>query len=198
MLEFCLTRIFSMMMWYHFAFFTISVALFGFAASGLGCLASILVLDYFGGPGSMAFVGILAAIAGVFFLSQESSVRGRNPMVGLAVLAAVLAFTNDKTRLLDLKYYHGETQKDVVYEDWNSFSRVAVRDGFAADSLLIEIDAASITFAARWDGDRDHIQDVAEDLISMQYAFLERPKILAIGSGGSTDLLAGLAAGLRT
>ena len=37
-------------------------------------------------------------------------------------------------------------------------------EGFAADSLLIEIDAASNTFAAKWDGDRAHIRDVTEDL----------------------------------
>ena len=35
MLEVALTRILSVVMWYHFAFFTISVALFGLAASGL-------------------------------------------------------------------------------------------------------------------------------------------------------------------
>src|SRR5262245_44569584 len=34
MLEVTLTRIFSVVMWYHFAFFAISVALFGLAASG--------------------------------------------------------------------------------------------------------------------------------------------------------------------
>ncbi len=34
MLEVSLTRIFSVVMWYHFAFLTISVALFGFALSG--------------------------------------------------------------------------------------------------------------------------------------------------------------------
>lgn len=304
MLEICLTRVFSVMMWYHFAFFTISVALFGFAAAGLtvhlkpktftaeralrqaglfaallaiaapvcfsllalnpkqgaltgsltmlgelnagltilafigvivlfvtavlpfyfggmilsivfrhfgdkasrlyfwdlvggglGCLASILVLDWFGGPGSMAFVSVLAAIAGVLFLSGEAPARQRNLMGVLVVVAALLALTNNQTRILDLKYYRGQVQDDVVFEDWNSFSRVAVRDGFAADSLLIEIDAASNTFAARWDGDRAHIRDVAEDLISLQYVFLEHPKILAIGSGGGTDLLAGLAAG---
>jgi len=35
MLEVSLTRILSVVMWYHFAFFAISVALFGLAASGL-------------------------------------------------------------------------------------------------------------------------------------------------------------------
>lgn len=303
MLEICLTRIFSVMMWYHFAFFTISVALFGFAASGLtvhlkpktftaeraprqaalfsallaiaaplcfsllawnprqgsltgsltllgelntgytilafigvlflfltavapfyfggmvisilfrhfgdrasrlyffdlvggglGCLASILVLDHFGGPGAMAFVSLLAAIAGLLYLSGAAA-RQRALMGVLVVVAATLALTNNQTRLLDLKYYRGEQQTDVVFEDWNSFSRVAVRDGFAADSLLIEIDAASNTFAAKWDGDRAHIRDVTEDLISLQYSVLDSPKILVIGAGGGTDLLAGLAAG---
>src|SRR5262245_28222501 len=35
MLEVSLTRILSVIMWYHFAFFAISVALFGLAAGGL-------------------------------------------------------------------------------------------------------------------------------------------------------------------
>src|SRR4030095_16103517 len=35
MLEVALTRVFSVIMWYHFAFFAISVALFGLAAGSL-------------------------------------------------------------------------------------------------------------------------------------------------------------------
>ena len=119
-------------------------------------------------------------------------------MGALVVLALALGLTNNRTRLLELKYYRGQVQKDVVYEDWNNFSRVAVREGCAVDSLLIEIDAASNTYVAHWDGDRGRIRNVAEDLISLQYAVLDRPKVLVIGAGGGTDLLAALAAGSGT
>lgn len=304
MLEVSLTRIFSVVMWYHFAFFTISVALFGFAASGLtvhmiprlfrleraltaaylaalalaigvpicfklfainpgqhlitgvfvqvtesglrlidilrvaalflsavvpfyigglviavvfrfygtrasrlyfydllggglGCLATVPVLDLVGGPGAMAVVGVLAA-AGAFCFALASDQRPRQILASVVgLIAAALAVTNATTGWLDLKYYRGVEQHDVIYQDWNSFSRVAVREWDYPDSLLIEIDAASNTIVTRWDGDLAGMAHLRHDLIATQYALLEEPKVLIIGSGGGVDILTALLAGSR-
>jgi len=305
MLQVALTRILSVVMWYHFAFFTISVALFGIAASGLavylmprvfradralaqawlaalalavsvpvcfalfaanpaqayltgflqktaasglslvtlaqvaflylsavipfflgglvgavifrhhgaassrlyasdligaglGCLATVPLLDLVGGPTTMAAVALLGAAAAVAFAAALRD-RRRLAVAGLAVIAAGgLLALNPTTGWLGLKYFRGRPEVDVRYEKWNSFSRVAVRGMGTADSLLVEIDAASNTVMARWDGDPARLAPLADGLIAVQYVLLPAPDVFVIGSGGGVDLLTAVAVGARS
>jgi predicted membrane-bound spermidine synthase len=307
MLEVALTRILSVVMWYHFAFFTISVALFGLSASGLvvyliprrfrseralpqawmaaaalaiavplcfalfaanpaqafltgflrragesglglgtiaqvgvlylsavipfflggmvgsilfrhfgeassrlyawdligaglGCLATIPILDWVGGPSAMAAVALLAAV-GAAVLGLASGDRRRAAIGGLiAIAAAFLLALNPTTHWLHLKYFRGREEPDVVFEKWNSFSRVAVRETPSGthDSLLIEIDSASNTMISRWDGRVESLAPLRNSLIGVQYALLEKPAVFVIGSGGGVDLLTAVANGARS
>jgi len=300
MLEVALTRILSVVMWYHFAFFTISVALFGLAASGLtvyllprrfrpesamgqaavaalalaaavpacfvmfaanpaqafltgflqragehglglgtiaevvllylsavipfflggmvgavvfrhhgesssalyfwdlvgaglGCLATVPLLDLVGGPTAMAGVSLLAAVSAGLFSSAARAPRLRAVAL-LAVLAAMaLLALNPSQGWLKLRYYRGREENDVKFERWNSFSRVAVRDLGTPDSMLIEIDAASNTVMARWDGDKTRLEPLKDGLIAVQYALEHHPDVFVIGSGGGVDLLTAVA-----
>jgi hypothetical protein len=301
MLEVSLTRVFSVVMWYHFAFFTISVALCGFAASGLtvhllprlfradraaatafaaalgfavavplcfklftinssqtlltgllfraresglnvtdylsvaalyvtavlpfyiggiaiavlfrhfgdqasrmyfydlvgaglGCLATVPILNWVGGPGAMIMVALLAALGCLSFGLAAGHRRRAGAAVAATAVAGLALFTGP-SNWLGLKYYHGSRETDIDYERWNSFSRVAVRQMAAADSLLIEIDAASNTFITHWDGDPRTVAALRNDLIAAQYALLDAPKVLSIGSGGGVDILAALVCG---
>jgi len=307
MLEVALTRILSVVMWYHFAFFTISVALFGLSASGLvvyliprrfrseralpqawmaaaalaiavplcfalfaanpaqafltgflrragesglgfgtivqvgalylsavipfflggmvgsilfrhfgeassrlyawdligaglGCLATIPILDRVGGPSAMAAVALLAAL-GAAVLGLASGDRRRAAIGGLiAIAAATLLALNPATHWLHLKYFRGREEPDVVFEKWNSFSRVAVRETPSGthDSLLIEIDSASNTMISRWDGRVESLAPLRNSLIGVQYALLEKPDVFVIGSDGGVDLLTAVANGARS
>ena len=164
--------------------------------AGLGCLATVPVLNWIGGPGAMVMVTVLALVGSLFFGLAVAN-RRRIVMAGvLAVLAFGALFTNP-SNWMGLKYYRGEKETNIDYERWNSFSRVAVERPADTDSLLIEIDAASNTFITHWDGDFDRIDYIRHDLIAAQYALLEEPKVLAIGSGGGADILAALMAGSR-
>lgn len=302
MLEVSLTRIFSVVMWYHFAFFSISVALFGFAAAGLtlhllpklfrrerassmafaaalifalavpicfklftinssqklltgllfhargvgglgvmdylgvaalylsavlpfyiggiviailfrhygdqasriyffdlvgaglGCLATVPILNWIGGPGAMAMVAVLALLGCICFGLATADRKRVVFATVLAVLAFAALFTNPSS-WMGLKYYRGAVETDIDFEQWNSFSRVAVEKQATPDSLLIEIDAASNTFITRWDGDPAQVAYLHEDLIAAQYTLLEKPKVLAIGSGGGADILTALISG---
>lgn len=307
MLEVALTRILSVVMWYHFAFFTISVALFGLAASGLvvyllprafradralpqawaaalllaiavplcfalfaanpaqafltgflqragesglgfgtiaqvgalylsavipffigglvgsilfrhfgaassrlyawdligaglGCLATVPILDRVGGPSAMAAVALLAAL-GAAVLGAAGGDRRRAAIGGMVALAAAaLLALNPSTHWLHLKYFRGREEPDVVYEKWNSFSRVAVREmpSGTHDSLLIEIDSASNTMISRWDGRPESIAPLRRGLIAVQYTLLEKPDVFVIGSGGGVDLLTAVASGAKS
>jgi hypothetical protein len=305
MLEVALTRILSVVMWYHFAFFTISVALFGLAASGLtvyllprrfragsalgqaslaalalavavpvcfalfaaiptqavlkgflehagsrglsvgpvlgvaavylsavvpfflgglvgavvfrhhgaassrlyfwdlvgaglGCLATVPLLDLVGGSTSMAAVALLAAISAALFATVAGTPRRRVVALLAACAALALLVLNPSQGWLKLKYFRGHVEHDVLYEKWNSFSRVAVRDLGTPDSLLIEIDAASNTVISRWDGDAGRLAPFKDGLIAVQYVLQRQPRVFVIGSGGGVDLLTAVANGARS
>jgi spermidine synthase len=300
MLEISLTRIFSVIMWYHFAFFTISVAMFGLATSGLvvfsfpkfftkeralwqtyaavvafavavpacfalftanpaqvfvtgflekakaggflsviavlelaalylsavipfficglviaillrhyghmagqlyfwdlagagiGCIATILVLDIFGGPGSMWAVAVLAALAAATFAASIPSGERRVAALLLAALFGGLLFTNSIFGWLQIHYTRSPADREIVQERWNSFSRVSVERFESQDSLLIAIDAASNTMISGWNGDAAELEKYRYGLIATQYAVMDQPSVLIIGSGGGIDILTAL------
>ncbi|HUK64596.1 MAG TPA: hypothetical protein VLV15_14735, partial [Dongiaceae bacterium] len=305
MLEVALTRILSVVMWYHFAFFTISVALFGLAASGLtvylwprrfraesalaqaalaalvlavavpvcfalfaanpaqafvtgilqragstglgvgtvaqvaalylsavvpffigglvgaivfrhhgdassglyfwdllgaglGCLATVPLLDAVGGPSVMAGVSLLAAISAALF--AVAARRSRRVLIAVLVAlgAVALLALNPSHGWLHLRYFRGREENDIRYEKWNSFSRVAVRDLGTPDSLLIEIDAASNTVISRWNGDPARLAPLRDGLIAVAYTVERRPDVFVIGSGGGVDVLTAVAAEARS
>jgi len=166
--------------------------------AGLGCAATIPILDQVGGPGAMAAVSALAALAAACFGAAGGD-RRRVVLAGLiAVAAGTVAATNPETGLLKLRYFRGRAEPDLLLERWNSFSRVGVRDTGSPDSLLIEIDSASNTIASRWDGRPESLTPLLDGLIAVQYALVERPRVLVIGSGGGVDLLTAVAAGARS
>lgn len=91
-LELSLTRIFSVVFYYHFAFLAISIALFGLGAGGV---FSYVVAGWrgalFGKLGSVAAVnGLLVTLSLVFILSRESDPS--NATLALVYFASALPF----------------------------------------------------------------------------------------------------------
>ncbi len=166
--------------------------------AGLGCLATIPVLNAVGGPGAMLVVAILAAVAATL-LGLASGDRRRAAVGGVLVVAAgLLLAASPGASWLKLKYFRGREETGVQFERWNSFSRVAVRETSSPDSLLIEIDAASNTIISRWDGRPESIAHLRDDLIALPYVLRENPSVFVIGSGGGVDLLTAVAWGARS
>jgi spermidine synthase len=163
--------------------------------AGLGCLAAVPALDLFGGPGAIVLAAGLAGIGAVCFAAAGS--RPRQVLVGAAIAAAALAlvFADSQHHWLRLRYSRGRPQTGVEYEKWNSFSRVTVRNYGEPDTLLLEIDAASNTLIARWNGQPTSLAPLRDRLIAVQYALEPHPRVFVIGSGGGVDLLTAVAAG---
>ena len=165
--------------------------------AGLGCLATVPVLDLVGGPGAMAAVSVLAAVAGLLF-ALAGRHAGRAVIAGALALAATFVLaTNSSTHLLHLHYSRGRALAGVQVERWNSFSRVTVRDFGTPDTLLLEIDAASNTLISRWDGRLASLSSLGDNLIAVQYTLVEQPVVFVIGSGGGIDLLTAISQGAR-
>src|SRR6266487_1863660 len=101
MTELALTRIFSVTMYYHFAFMAISIALFGLSASGVYVFlmrdrwrgmatedllrAHVPALNLLGAPGAIVAAAVLGAIAAVSFGGTP-----RRVLVRIAVLLAAV------------------------------------------------------------------------------------------------------------
>lgn len=171
---------------------------FDLVGAGLGCLVTVPLLDTVGGPSAMAAVSVLAGLSAMAF-AAAAGLRARVVAAALAVIAAAgLLALNPSTGWLHLRYYRGREQDDVLFERWNSFSRVAVRDTGTPDSLLIEIDAASNTMISQWNGDPAALAPLRHGLIAVQYVLVPHPRVFVIGSGGGVDLLTAVAVGARS
>ncbi|MFH1844639.1 MAG: hypothetical protein ABIF77_15670 [bacterium] len=180
----------------HFGDQASRIYFFDLVGAGLGCLATVPVLNWIGGPGAMVMVAVIALLGCLCFGLSTGNRRQICIASVLAVIAFAALFANPSS-WMGLKYYRGAEETNIDYEKWNSFSRVAVEKLATSDSLLIEIDAASNTFVTHWDGDPASIAYLHHDLIAAQYALLEQPKVLAIGSGGGADILTALISGSR-
>lgn len=161
--------------------------------AGLGCLATVPLLDTVGGPTAMAGVSLLAAVSAAVFSTAARAPRLRVVAVFGVLAALALLALNPSQGWMKLRYYRGREENDVKFEQWNSFSRVAVRDLGTPDSMLIEIDAASNTVISRWNGDPARLAPLKDGLIGVQYVVERQPDVFVIGSGGGVDLLTAIA-----
>ena len=181
----------------HFGAWAGRLYFYDLVGAGLGCLAAVPALDAIGGPGAMVLAAALAGFGAACF-----GAAGRRGLLvaagcGLAVLAVSLVAVDPHTHWLRLHYSRGRAQTGLEFEKWNSFSRVTVRNFGEPDTLLLEIDAASNTLIARWDGRTESLAHLRDNLIAVQYALTDRPRVFVIGSGGGVDLLTAVAAGAR-
>src|SRR5881392_2303806 len=89
-LELTLTRIYSVVFYYHFAFLAISVALFGLGAGGV---FSYLVIPWKGGLyqklGRLAALTSLSVVASLIFLLSQRSAPGNWMLLAIYFFSAM-------------------------------------------------------------------------------------------------------------
>src|SRR5207302_421230 len=140
LLELALTRLFSVVLFYHFAFLAISLALLGLGAGAVfACLRREWLLRW---P-TRKVAAVAMALASVVWSYNRSCSRAG---AGIAVLLLILIAVNSRHPLFDIVYAKGN-RRDAVgleYARSNAISRVEVdrgRDG----SRYIVIDADAST-----------------------------------------------------
>ena len=185
-----------------------SADLLGAAA---GCLALIPLLDRLGAPGVVLTAAGLALGAAVCFAPP-----GRRAYVATAVVAlfslpaAVQASGAAPFDVVDTKGHEGDR---ILFDKWNSFSRVAVYDrdhgdwslsprftGARGDSLFMDIDSAASTPILKGTGNPSDAAYLRYELTAIGYHLVERPEgfsTLVIGPGGGRDLFSALVFGSR-
>jgi spermidine synthase len=170
------------------------VYFFDLLGAAAGCLLLVPFLNYFGGTNTVILVAVLFATAGAIWHSMAGSVKLRAVSVALALGLFGLVFYNGTNGLLTIRYAKGQMLKHEEFVQWNSFSRIAVRD----DSIFIDADAstgiASFDFAHLTAHER---HDLLEQGPALPYALRPGARTLIIGPGGGWDIARALASGSR-
>jgi hypothetical protein len=185
-----------------------SADLLGAAA---GCLALIPLLDRLGAPGVVLTAAGLALGAAVCFAPAASRGRMTTAVIVLFSLPAAAQATGAAPfDVVDTKGHEGDR---ILFNKWNSFSRVAVYDrnhgdwslsprfkGLRGDSLFMDIDSAASTPILKGTGNPGDAAYLRYELTAFAYHLVERPggfTSLVIGPGGGRDLLSALVFGAQ-
>ena len=155
--------------------------------AGLAALAAGLLLGLLGGPNLVLVVAALAA--GGAWLLDGSRTRGA---VGLGVAVGLLLF-NLAWPLFAVTSVKAVKAERVVFEKWNTFSRVTV-EKMKGGTYDIRIDSGARTRIAS--ADEIPTRNWKGDIAALaHHAFDGDHSVLIIGSGGGPDIVNALAAG---
>jgi predicted membrane-bound spermidine synthase len=170
------------------------VYFFDLLGASAGCLLLVPFLNYLGGINTVVCVAVLFAAAGAIWHSMAGSVTLRAASVALALGFVAFMFYNGANNAIAIRYAKGQKLKKEEFVQWNSFSRIAVRD------YSIFIDADASTGIAGFDF--EHLtarerHELLEQGPALPYAVRPGAKALIIGPGGGWDVARALASGSR-
>lgn len=172
------------------------------AALGAGLVIPLLGL--FGGHQTLLVAACIAAGGAILFARAQQ--ERRLVIRGAAALAACLAtwVVAASTDVFQIRYSKNQEEKNVLYEKWNSFSRVAVletelrRGGWnlspkappgGIDQRKIMIDGGAMTPLLAFKGDYEALELLRYDVSSLGYQIRPQKKVVIIGAGGGRDIL---------
>jgi hypothetical protein len=162
----------------------------------LACLAVVPLLNLLGGPNTVLFAGVMAALAAAVWAADGR--RRRSSLRMAAVIAGLIAL-NYSGRILDVVYAKGKVRDKawVEFARWNAISRVEVDRQGDAKAVVIDADASTFIMSADpaiWQNPawREKQLSVAPALPNVL-----RPNgdYAIIGPGGGPDVLRALVAG---
>lgn len=176
--------------------------------AGTGCLAVIALLNLLGGVTAIlaiAAVGLLAALA---FRPPTAS---RAPIWILLLLLTLAGGANLLNGYADIHFARGRYEPNLLWSDWNSFSRVAAYPsggeeqerawglsrayrGAIPEQIGMVVDDTGYTTLYRWEGEKT-LDFFRHNVIALPYRLKQSPEALIIGPGGGKDVLAALSMG---
>ena len=162
----------------------------------MACLGVVPLLNWLGGPNTVLFAAVMAAIAGAAWAANTNV---RKLTLSLAAALLLLIAANYSGRLIDVVYAKGMFRdKDwVEFARWNAISRVEVDRQGGAKAVVIDADASTYIMNAdpnKWEG-----TEWQKNLMSAPPALANilRPHgdYAIIGPGGGVDVLRAVANG---
>lgn len=172
------------------------------AGAAFGCLGVVLLLQYLGGINTVAVISLFPAVGGIILLRRRKR--------GYFLLSLVVFFGMILLVSLNLSYEFlmmnfsvaGEPHKtllkiikenkgDIIYTEWNAFSRVDVVKYHQEDDVrTIFVDGGAATDMVEFSGDFTRIKNrLKQDIGFFPYYFTQPENTLIIGPGGGKDVL---------
>lgn len=85
----------------------------------------------------------------------------------------------------------------IVQTGWNAYSRIDCVEGLPDSFARLYIDSDAWTGIRGWDGDLDHVKDMAGSYRALPFKLTPNAETLIIGPGGGPDVVAALASGSK-
>src|SRR5437762_5414392 len=187
--------------------------LYGADLSGgaLACLGVVPLLNWLGGPNTILFAALAAALGALIWSAVGCPMQARlwlgwgfsavlrKLAGGLITALLILLAANHSGRLFDVIYAKGllRDRSWVEFARWNAISRVEVDRQGTAKAIVIDADAS--TYIMNADPNRWHGTDWEKNLMSAPPALVNvlRPHgdYAIIGPGGGVDVLRAVANG---
>ncbi len=162
----------------------------------LACLGVVPLLNWLGGPNTVLFAGVMAAVAGA---AWAASLNLRKLALGIVAALLLVIAANYSGRLIDVVYAKGMLRDKawVEFARWNAISRVEVDKQGGARAVVIDADASTYIMNAdptQWQGTEWQKQLMAAP---PALANILRPhgEFAIIGPGGGVDVLRAVANG---
>ncbi|MEW6733218.1 MAG: hypothetical protein AB1489_17960 [Acidobacteriota bacterium] len=174
----------------HYADTVSRLYFYDLIGASLGCLLVIPALNLLGGPTAMLAISLPLLLAAIFF-SRLGASHLTAPALVLLMIALGLVCYDYSTQAFAITNAKGDVGK-IIFQKWNSFSRVTVSGDPEKDSYLqIKIDSDAATSVSRFNGDVTIHRDTRHSINSLAYHLKEnrQPSVLIIGPGGGPDVL---------
>ena len=213
----CLTRFPNQVGWLYAADLT---------GAALGCVLLVLVLRATNAPATMVLVGLLATL-GILFFAATGPPSFQRLSTAVCILLAVLAMAHAgilgrrsasaAKSALSIRWVKGEEEGPLLYERWNSFSRVVVggdadtpgepfgwglsaayNGGRKVRQLYLTIDAGAGTVLTSFEGTPASLDYLRYDVTNIVHHLRPNATALVVGTGGGRDILSALAFGQRS
>jgi hypothetical protein len=165
------------------------------AGGAMACLAIVPLLNWLGGPNTILFAAVMAAVAGMVWAITTPT---RKVAIALAIALLVVIAANHSGRWIDVIYAKGEKRVKPEFARWNAISRIEV-DNLRNGAKVVVIDADANTFIMNADPQKWQGTGTEDLLMSAAPALANilRPHgaYAIIGPGGGVDVLRAVANG---
>ena len=181
------------------------------AGSAAGCILTIPILNHIHAPTAVILNAGIAALA-AFAWPSNGKTRWIAGSCGALLLS--LGGINQSVKLVDIQWLKGgRNSHDGLYEKWNAFSRIHVRElgsqpfGWGLSpryraqreigQLYLDIDSGAATVITKFDGNLNAVEHLKYDVTALAHYLRNPTSVLVIGIGGGRDILTSLAFGQR-
>jgi hypothetical protein len=177
-------------------------------AAGLGCVATVPLLDLLPGPAVLGAAGLLLACAALFLRPPGPRAAWLTAVALTALAGASVAAW--QAGWLDVRHTKEYDEKGlgVIYEKWSALARITVVDkrwfktdrpygwglsrnyaGPPAEEMWLEQDASAGSSLVATDGDLDKLDFLDWDVTAVPYALRQFDRVAVVGLGGGRDAL---------